>query len=199
MHPSNRWLPFARGGVFLLCGGYPLWLLFTWWQERLGPLPDEVVMQALGAWGLLLLLATLALSAGYRLTGWRLLVGVRRQVGLWAFTYLCGHLLVWAGWAQFWDWGFIWLELRELAHLQLGLFGLLLLLPLAVTSIPMLQRWMGREPWQWLHALVYPAAAAGLLHVWLLSRVFDLRWLAASLLLALLAVLKLQHMQRRGR
>ncbi len=163
-----------------------LWLWWGWQTGRLGVFPEEVLLHALGRIGLVLLLATLALGPLFRLTGWRGFMAVRRQLGLWSFTYLLLHFLAWLGLDQGWYWEFIVAELREIRYLQVGLVSLLLLVPLVLTSVPQAQRLLGLRRWQWLHRLAYVSAAGGVVHFWLLAR-FERPevWLAAAVLASL--------------
>ncbi len=190
-----------RWGLFIGLLAPLAWFYWAWLNGRLGVFPEETLLHALGRLGLILLLATLALGPAFRLTGWRGFMAVRRQLGLWSFTYLLLHFLVWLGLDQGWYWSFIAAELRELRYLQVGLVSLLLLVPLVLTSVPRAQYLLGLRRWQWLHRLAYVSAAGGVLHFWLLARVERLEVWLAAVVLALLVVFRLgdavwRHHQR---
>lgn len=163
---SVRW---ARRAVFvvmlMLCAG----ALWAWYAGRLGVLPEEVVMHAAGRGGLLLLLVVLGCGFATRLTGWRGFVAVRRQLGLWAFAVLGGHVALWAWFDQGGDPAIMAAEIAHIAYLQVGVAAFLMLVPLVITSIPRVQRAMRRSSWRRLHLGAHAAAGAGLLHYFLLA------------------------------
>ena len=159
-----------RWGLWLGCGvpGIVLWL--RWQAGHLGVVPSEVLLHQTGRMALLLLMATLALGFVLSLLRWKPLYAARRPLGVWTFLYACAHGGVW-----FWlDQGavgeFALMELREMLHLKLGLAALLLMLPLALSSVDAAPRLIGFRHWKRLHLLVWPAAALVLAHAWVVSR-----------------------------
>ena len=75
-----------------------------------------------------------------------------------------------------------------MAHVQLGLAALVLMLPLALTSVNAAPRAMGFGAWKRLHLLVWPAAALALAHAWVVSRFGSpLLTMLAALMAALFA------------
>ncbi len=154
-----------------LGGAVPgLWLVVQWYRGALGVVPDEALLHLTGRFGLSLLVLTLALGAALALTGWRPLFAARRPAGLWAFAYLTAHAAVWLLFDQGGYLAFAWAELVTMAHLQLGVLALLLLLPLAVTSTDTAVTALGRRRWQRLHRLVWPATLLALVHAWQVQR-----------------------------
>lgn len=177
-----------RWAVFVASLAPLVWLLWAWHSSALGVFPEERLVHLLGEFGLLLLLLTLATGPAFRLSSWRGFMAVRRQLGLWSYCYLMLHALVWAGLQMGWDWPLIAIEVRELAYLQLGLVSLVILTPLALTSVPAAPRLLGLRRWRRLHRLAYVAAAAGIVHYWLVVRVDSITvWLATATLLLLVA------------
>lgn len=157
--------------LVLLAGSLPaVWLAWQWNFGDLGAVPSEAVVHFSGRTGLTLLLVTIAFSPAFRLSGWIGFMVARRQMGLWAFFWLMAHMLAWMGLDQYWDWPWIRREMVELPYIRYGAAALLLLVPLALTSFRHAQRRMGRTAWQWLHRLVYVAAALGVAHLWILTR-----------------------------
>ncbi|MBD3894415.1 ferric reductase-like transmembrane domain-containing protein [Halomonas sp. ML-15] len=173
--------------LVLLAGSLPgAWLLYQWWWGDLGPVPAESVVHMTGRTGLVLLLATIAFSPAFRLTRWVGFMVARRQIGLWAFAWLLLHALAWMGLDQYWDWPWIRREMVDLPYVRFGLAGLLLLIPLALTSPAAVRHAMGARAWHWLHRLVYVAAGLGVMHFWVLTRA-DYLWpgVALAVLMAL--------------
>ncbi len=116
-----------------------------------------------------MLLAVLLVSTGRRLLEQPRLMRYRRMVGLFAFTYVCLHLLAYLGFLAGFDWAGILEDLLERPYISAGFLALLLLIPLAVTSTRAWRARLGRR-WLRLHRAVYPAIALGILHHFWLTK-----------------------------
>jgi sulfoxide reductase heme-binding subunit YedZ len=114
--------------------------------------------------GLAFILIALAVTPLRRLTGWNALARVRRMLGLFAFSYVVLHLLVYIGVDQLFDAAAIWKEILKRKFITVGMFAFLMLLPLAITSTDAMVRRLGGRAWRRLHMLVFPAAIAGVIH-----------------------------------
>lgn len=154
--------------VFFACSVPLAWLLlraFGIAGAGLGPNPIDEIMDRLGEWGLRLLLATLCISplAVELRKPW--LMGLRRMVGLFAFTYLSLHFLNWLVLDQWFDLRSIGEDIARRPYITVGFSAFVMLVPLAVTST---DGWMRRlkRRWHRLHQLVYPAAILGCVHFW---------------------------------
>ncbi|WP_295437201.1 sulfite oxidase heme-binding subunit YedZ [uncultured Thiodictyon sp.] len=173
--------------VFLLCL-LPLALLG--WRiaaGRLGANPVEAVLHFTGAWGLRLLLVTLAVTPLRRLTGRGWLLRFRRMLGLFAFFYVVLHVAVYLVLDRGLAWEEIVTDLAKRPYIMVGFAAFVLLVPLAVTSTRGWVRRLGRR-WQLLHRSVYLIAVLGVLHfLWLVKA--DLRepLIYAAVLAVLLA------------
>jgi sulfoxide reductase heme-binding subunit YedZ len=131
----------------------------------LGANPIEALMDTLGLWGLRILLLTLCISPLASLVRKPWVMGLRRMVGLFAFTYLALHFLVWLVLDKWFDGRAILEDIAERPFITIGATALLMLLPLAATSTKAWMRRLGRR-WQQLHRLIYPAAVLGVWHFW---------------------------------
>ncbi len=129
----------------------------------LGANPVEEILHELGKWGLNFLLLTLAITPLRQITGWVQLMRLRRLLGLGAFFYLLGHFVFYVAVDQGLDLGVLVEDVIKRPYITVGFAGLMLLVPLAVTSTQRAMRRMGRR-WQTLHRLVYPAAVLGCIH-----------------------------------
>jgi sulfoxide reductase heme-binding subunit YedZ len=129
----------------------------------LGANPIEALLHELGRWGLKFLLLTLTITPLRRLTGWNWLVRFRRMLGLFAFFYVVLHFLCYAILDQGMDIAAIIEDIIKRPYITLGMIGLLLLLPLAVTSTKGMMRRLGKR-WQRLHRLVYIIAVVAVWH-----------------------------------
>ena len=146
-----------------------LWSLFVWWQD--GPPIDPVATYTAqsGDAALKLLIAALAITPLMRLSKITPLGVMRRPLGLYAFAYVCAHVLVYVWLDYAWDWSLMADNLLGKRYLIAGVVAATILLPLALTSTRMWQRRLGTW-WKHLHRLVYVAAIAAALHYfWLVK------------------------------
>ncbi len=166
-----------------------------WWAASggLGPNPVETLSHHTGNWGLRLLLLTLAMTPLRRFSGRSWPILIRRQLGLWSFTYLTLHFATYLVFDLAFDPVALAEDLSERRWITVGFTGWALLLPLAVTSTRGWQRRLGRR-WKSLHRLVYVAAFAGCVHFLWQTKVEEL---LPPLMLALLGVLLLCRLPRR--
>ena len=154
----------------LACAAPLVWLYQAWHADALGFNPAEAVVHTLGRIGLGLLLATLILGTLAHVFRAPKLLVLHPLLGIGAFVYLTLHAAAWAGLDMVWDWEFIAMEMADLQYLQVGLVSLVLLIPLSLTSGRGLSHHWGSTLWHWLHRLGYVAVAAGLLHLWIITR-----------------------------
>lgn len=169
-----RWLQRIGKPLVFSASLLPLvWLFWLAWSDQLGANPVEMLSHRTGDWSLRFLLLTLAVTPVRRLTGWNGLQRFRRMLGLFAFFYVCLHFGVYLIFDQFFDLSAIIADVAKRPYITVGFAGLILLIPLAVTSTNRMIRRLGRN-WQRLHRLVYLIAILGVLHyLWLVKA--DLR------------------------
>jgi sulfoxide reductase heme-binding subunit YedZ len=157
-----------KPALFLLCALPLAWLLARASGiagPGLGPNPVDEIMDRLGDWGLRLLLATLCVTPLAVTLRKPWLMGLRRMLGLFAFTYLSLHFLNWLVLDQWFDLGAIAEDIARRPYITVGFAAYALLVPLAVTSTAGWMRRLGRR-WHRLHRLVYAAAILGCTHFW---------------------------------
>lgn len=176
-------LPLALGVYWLVTG-------------QLGANPIEAATRHLGWWGLTLLLADLAITPVRQLTGWNRLIALRRPLGLVAFGYLVLHMTNYVAVDHFFDGRTIWTDIVKRPYITVGMAGLLLLVPLAVTSTDGWVRRLGGKRWQRLHYLVYVVGVLGVVHFFLLVKA-DTR--EPALFAGVLALLLGYRVWRRAR
>ncbi|HTT69286.1 MAG TPA: protein-methionine-sulfoxide reductase heme-binding subunit MsrQ [Gemmatimonadales bacterium] len=165
---------------------------------RLGAEPIRATELRLGIWGLTLLVATLSITPLRRLTGWNVLGGYRRMLGLFAFTYICLHFLTWFGVDQFFAIKYIGQDLAKRPYITVGFASFLLMIPLAFTSSAAMVRRLGKR-WKTLHSLVYLAALGGIVHfVWEVKADHTVPTRYAVVLVALLALRFVPARSRRA-
>ncbi|MDM7931884.1 MAG: protein-methionine-sulfoxide reductase heme-binding subunit MsrQ [Tabrizicola sp.] len=174
------------------------WLVAGAVQNSLGVDPVKAIEHRLGELGLQFLLASLAVTPLRRLE--LNLLRFRRALGLLAFLYIALHLLAWVWLDMGLRWSEVVADLWKRPYVILGMLGFLALLPLALTSSNAAIRWLGAAGWRRLHRLAYVALIAGILHLVLLSKVWDTDVLAyAGLAILLLAARLLPRSVPRSR
>jgi sulfoxide reductase heme-binding subunit YedZ len=163
---SKSFYRLTKPVVFVLCL-LPVTVLlmraFELMGLGLGANPIEALLHDLGRWGLKFLLLSLAITPFRRWTGWVWLLRYRRMLGLFAFFYILLHFLCYAILDQSLDAELIIEDVIKRPYITIGMTGLLLLIPLAVTSTKGMMRRLGRR-WQKLHRLVYVIGVLGVWH-----------------------------------
>jgi methionine sulfoxide reductase heme-binding subunit len=128
----------------------------------LGADPVREFEHRLGFWALRFLCLSLTVTPLRDLFGVNL-VAYRRALGLLAFYYVLAHFTVYLTLDRGLILSSILGDILKRPYIMLGMAGLLMLIPLALTS----NRWSIRKlgsRWNQLHKLAYPILLAGLLH-----------------------------------
>lgn len=185
-----------RLGVFMAVCIWPLYWLYEAWSFALGPDPGKVLVDRLGLGTLILLLVTLCMTPMHKLTGWSGWIAVRRQLGLWCFTYVVLHLCAYLFFVLGLDWSQLGVELRKRPYIIVGSLGFLCLLALAVTSNRYSQKRLGAR-WKKLHRLVYLVLGLGLLHMLWIVRADLKEWAVYACIGGCLLALRIPAVKRR--
>jgi len=169
MTPTQWMTRVIKPAVFVLCLVPLAILVWDGFTHHLGANPVEKLNHRTGIWTLRLLLITLAVTPLRRLTGWNLLIRLRRMLGLYTFFYACLHFSTWLVFDHFFDIHEIVKDIVKRPYITVGFSAFVMLIPLAVTSTNNWVRRLGSR-WAKLHQLVYVIATAGVLHyLWLVK------------------------------
>ncbi|GAP34837.1 sulfite oxidase heme-binding subunit YedZ [Piscinibacter sakaiensis] len=193
--------PAAKALLFALCL-LPFARLFHGaWAETLGPNPAEALIRGTGDWALRGLCLALAVTPLRQWTGLVALARWRRMLGLFAFFYALLHFLAYAWLDKGLDPADILRDIAKRPFILVGSLALLLMLPLAATSVDRAIRALGARRWKQLHRAVYAVALLGLLHFfWMRSAKNNLGEVAVyAAILALLLGWRLLDAWRRHR
>ena len=145
-------------------------LLFSFFNERLGANPIEVLTRDTGQWALRFLLISLCISPLRLLFGWHFLAPIRRMIGLYCFFYASIHMLLYIWLDQFFNLGDIIDDIIERPFITVGVISFLALIPLAVTSNDKMKKRLGSERWKRLHSVIYFIGMGGALHFFMLVK-----------------------------
>jgi len=191
---------FGKPAVFAACCVPLIWLMlqiFAVGPLQLGPNPIEDIQDTLGIWGLRMICATLAMTPLSWAVG-PLPIRFRRMLGLFAFTYCGLHFLTYLVLDQTFNFGAIIEDIIERPFITIGLFGVLSMLPLAITSTNNWRRKLGRN-WIRLHRLVYLTGIAACWHFyWQVKKDLTEPLIYCSIIAVLLGV-RIVHTYRRNR
>ena len=161
--------------------------------------PIEDLLHRSGRWGLRILLISLAITPVRRVTGWSVLIRFRRMIGLFAFFYLSLHFSIYIGLDQFFSLSDIAEDIVKRPYITVGFAGLLLLIPLAVTSTKRMVKRLGGKRWARLHRLVYLAAILGAVHYLWAVKADTRDPIVYAVILTLLLAARLPFLYRRRR
>jgi methionine sulfoxide reductase heme-binding subunit len=198
----KKGFPWLRIAVHLI-GWLPLvQLIYEFATNHLTANPIQATEQRIGLIAMYFLIATLAVTPTYIVTGWREILPRRRALGMYTFLYASLHFLTFAGLDYGFDFGQIFDLITTKPFIIVGSLAFLLLVPLAVTSFDFFVRRMKRN-WKRLHWLVYPTGLIVILHfAWSLKGdLFALRGniskpLFFGILVIILLVLRLPPVRR---
>jgi sulfoxide reductase heme-binding subunit YedZ len=162
------------------------WLAAGFALGWLGANPIEKLTRVTGMSALVLLLVTLAVTPLRRVTGWNVLIKLRRPLGLFAYFYGVLHFTIWFAFDSLFDIGYMLEDIAQRRYITVGMAALVVLTPLAITSTRGWIRRLGKR-WGKLHQGVYIATGLGVLHYfWLVKADTRLPLIMAAILAALL-------------
>jgi methionine sulfoxide reductase heme-binding subunit len=193
---------FAKPLLFV-CALLPLLVLAVGaWLGLLGSNPAEVLLQDTGNWTMRFLCLTLAVSPLRQWTDWHALARYRRMLGLYAAFYGLVHLCLYAWLEKGWQFGAMGHDIATRRFILMGLLGVVLMLPLALTSHNRVIKAMGAVRWKRLHKLTYLVTVLGLLHWLRIQEHRSLReWFVYAAIVTVFMLWRLRRLQlvRRAR
>lgn len=140
-----------------------IWIAWRFFNDPLIINPVQDAEQKTGDTAIVLLILSLSITPLFTLTRFAPLINLRRPLGLYAFFYAMLHLTLFVGVDYGFDLNLIVKDVGDKAYILVGLAAILLLIPLAVTSIRWFVLRMGKA-WKRLHRLVYVVGILVVLH-----------------------------------
>jgi ferredoxin-NADP reductase/DMSO/TMAO reductase YedYZ heme-binding membrane subunit len=156
--------------VILSCIVPAMLLAWNAAQGNLGASPVTFAIRTTGDLSLIFLVLSLTVTPLTRLSGWSSLGQFRRVFGLYAFFHASIHFGLFFLFDRSADVAHKLSEIGTQPYLLVGTVGLLIMLPLAITSTNGMVRRLGPKRWKMLHRSAYIAAAAGALHYYMLVK-----------------------------
>ena len=143
---------------------FPLALIiYDFSRDNLTAEPVREVTLRLGKTTFIVLIASLSCTPINILLGFKWVLQLRRMLGLYAFAYVCLHLLAVVGLDYAFDFGLLQKDILEKRYALLGIAAFLCLLPMVITSTKNWARRLGNK-WGRLHQLAYLAGLLAATH-----------------------------------
>lgn len=153
--------------------GYLVYLETLQTGSGLGADPVEGLLHYLGEWSMIVLLCAFSVTPLSRQFMWPALIRSRRLIGLFAFSFVLVHSVVFAIFYAELQLQILLREVLERPYITLGMASLMILSLLSLTSTRGWQRRLGKS-WKRLHQWVYLAVPLALLHLlWLRKDGYD--------------------------
>jgi sulfoxide reductase heme-binding subunit YedZ len=190
--------PWTKAVVFALCLVPLAELLWRAYNQDLTANPVEFITHTTGDWTIRFLMITLAVTPLRLLLRQPQLIRFRRMFGLFAFFYAMLHFTAWFCIDKFFDFQEMGKDILKRPFITIGMAGLLMLAPLAITSTNGWVRRLGYRRWQKLHRLIYAIALCGVIHYyWLVKSDVRLPLLYGAIWTALMAARLIEWRRRR--
>ena len=164
---TSKW---TKAVVFAACLLPVAILVWRGFNNGLSADPIAFVTHATGDWTLRFLVITLAITPLRKILHLPQLIRFRRMLGLFAFFYVCLHFTTWIWLDKGFIWSEMWKDVVKRRFITVGFTGLVLLIPLAITSTAGWIRRLGGKRWQMLHRLIYVIAVLGVIHYYWLVK-----------------------------
>ncbi len=162
--------PFAKRLV-IACGVVPaVLLLWDAFRHQLGVNDVNFAIRSTGLLGLTFLSLSLVVTPLRRLTGWNALIAVRRNLGVFGFSYIAAHFIIFFWWDRGGSISSTLTEIVERVYLWFGTGALVIMIPLSITSTDAMVTRLGPKRWKLLHRLAYVVVFCGLAHYYLLVK-----------------------------
>ena len=161
---------FTKWVVIVNCAVPIALLAWDAFNRHLGANPVNFAIRTTGILALIFLVLSLTVTPLMRLAQWSSLGQLRRVMGLSAFFYVLVHFSLFYLCDRNGNLGDLLSEIAMRRYLWVGIVGLFVMVPLAITSTNRMIQRLGPKRWKLLHRLAYVAASAGALHFYMLVK-----------------------------
>jgi ferredoxin-NADP reductase/DMSO/TMAO reductase YedYZ heme-binding membrane subunit len=170
--PSSKFLDTRFSKWLVIVNAFVPLALLIWdgYHHQLGVNEVNFAIKTTGLVGLTLLVLALVITPLRRLTGWNVLISIRRNLGVIGFLYILTHFLIFFWWDRNGSLSSTAREIIDREYLWYGFGALLIMTPLALTSTDAMLARLGAKRWKLLHRLTYVAVAAGGYHYYLQAK-----------------------------
>ena len=172
MPTSERFLDtrFAKHLAIVNCCVPAVLLVWDAYRHQLGVNEVNFAIRTTGLIGLILITLALLVTPIRALTGWTVLISMRRNLGVIAFFYLASHFLIFYWFDRQGSVSSTLTEIVMRKYLWFGTGALVLMTPLALTSTDTMVSRLGPRRWKLLQRLAYVVAVGGVVHYYMLVK-----------------------------
>lgn len=175
-----------KAACFALLFAPALWMAHDYATDAYGPIPTIGLIYESGLWATALLLLALAVSPLRAAWRWNGVIALRRMLGVAALGYTLAHLVIYF-WLDLWNFTLVAREMTTRLTLMLATLSLIGLIALGATSFDAAQRRLGVRGWKRLHRLNVVLTVLAVAHFVLSPGVYQAQYLAAGVLVWLIA------------
>jgi len=169
-------------------------LIWDWSTNNLSFNPVQDITSRTGEPAIVLLMLSIACTPLNIMFGWKWVVALRKPLGLYAFLYVCLHLLTFLLLDYGLRWDLILQAASEKRYILVGTTAFLLLVPLALTSTKGAMKRLGKN-WKRLHMLIYLIVPLAVFHLLWLSK-DPRKALVFAVIVAVLLLVRLPSVRR---
>ena len=157
-----------------------IWLVHQFATGEFGPVPLGGMTYWSGVWATAILLLALAVTPAMTIFRWRVLISVRRMIGVMALAYTVAHIFIYFA-LRLWNFASIANEMVSRLTLIVASVSTLGLIALGATSLDAAVQRMGAKGWNQLHNTVYAVTALAILHYLLSPGIFSAQYLMSGM------------------
>ena len=202
--PIKRYRRIFKPALFLV-SLFPLyWLIYAVYSDTvLGTKlmtadPIQKLDRELGDWALIFIIFSLSIRPLAELSRNKEFIAYRRMIGLFAFFYVCLHLVSYVGLNLQFSFNDLIQDILKRNFIAVGIVAFVLLIPLAVTSNKLMIKWIGGRQWKKLHFMIYPIALLAILHFFMMVRADFFRPLIYLLIIITLLIYRIWNKYRQS-
>ncbi len=173
---KTNYRKFLKTLVVILSLAPLVWLLFSILSDTfLGTKimtanPVQKLDRELGDWGLIFIILSLSIRPSAEILNFPGLIVYRRMLGLFAFFYVCLHVLSYVTLNLQLNFDALLQDIIKRNFITVGIVAFIFMIPLAVTSTKTMIKWIGGRRWQLLHFLIYPIVLMAVWHFFMMVR-----------------------------
>ena len=162
--------------IFLLSLSPLGWLFFSIYSDTfLGTKimtanPIQKLDRELGDWALIFIILTLSVRPLAQILNFSGLITYRRMLGLFAFFYVCLHVLSYIILNLQLNFNALLQDIIKRNFITVGIIAFICMTPLAVTSTKSMIKRIGGRRWKRLHFLIYPIVLLAVWHFFMMVR-----------------------------
>ncbi|GLS25226.1 protein-methionine-sulfoxide reductase heme-binding subunit MsrQ [Marinibactrum halimedae] len=162
---GNKSIVIIKTIIHAMCLYFLMSRFYFAFTDQLGGDPVQAIIHFTGMSAFKLLLLTLAVTPLAQWSQQGKLMRIRRMLGLWCFTFAVAHFYSYTAFDLHFDFLLLGSEVIKRPYITVGFFAWVLLMLLAITSLPILVRKLGKR-WKRLHNWIYASALLIGVHFW---------------------------------